>query len=101
MVDPGQDIEAILEITIGTSPITEVKIEIEIDLVVEMKDKGPRHNTETGIEKTGPLQSLDLVPMEAQTEIDLDALGVVNMIILQENALMLSLMMNQIQNQKT
>ena len=62
-VGPGQNIEAILEITIGTSPTTEVKIEIEIDLVVEMKDKGPEHNCKTGIEKTGPLQGLDPVPM--------------------------------------
>ena len=40
----GQDIDAILEITIGTSPTTQTKVEIEIDLAVEMKDKGPAQN---------------------------------------------------------
>ena len=58
----GQDIEAILETTIGISPITEIKVEIEIDLAVEMKDKGPGQNPETGIEKIGLLQGLDPVP---------------------------------------
>ena len=56
-------IETILEITIGISPTTEVKEEREIDLAVEMKDKGPEHNPETAMEKIGPLQGLDLVPM--------------------------------------
>ena len=43
-----------------------------------MKDKGPEQNLEIGIEKIGPLQDLDLVPMLIQTGIDSDALGVVN-----------------------
>ena len=83
-----KDIEVILEITLGMGPTTEIKVGIEIDLAVEMKDKGPEQNPETGIEKVGPLQDLDLVPMSIQTGIDLDALDVVNMIILQENTLM-------------
>ena len=84
----GKDIEVTLEITSGMGPTTEVKVGIEIDLAVEMKDKDPEQNPETGIEKVGPLQDLDLVPMLIQTGIDLDTLDVVNMIILQENALM-------------
>ena len=87
-VGPGKDIEVIPEITSGTGPMTEVKVGIEIGLAVERKDKGPEQNPETEIEKIGPLQDLDLVPMLIQTGIDLDALDVVNMIILQENALM-------------
>ena len=63
MVGLGQDIEATLDITIGISATTEVKVEIEIDLAVEMKDKGPGQNPETGIEKIGPLQGLDPVLM--------------------------------------
>ena len=47
----GQDIEAILEIIIGTSLTMEVKVEIEIDLAVEMKDKGPGQNPEIRIEE--------------------------------------------------
>ena len=61
VVGLGQDIEAILEITIGISPTTEVKVEIEIDLAVEMNNKGPGHNPETGIENIGSLQGLDPV----------------------------------------
>ena len=59
----GQDIEAILEITRGTSPTTRVKVEIEIDLAVKMKDKGPGQNPEIEIEKIGPLQGQDPVPL--------------------------------------
>ena len=58
MVGLGKDIEAMLEITIGTSPITEVNVEIETDQAVGMKDKGPVQNPETGMEKIGPLQDL-------------------------------------------
>ena len=53
-----------------------------------MKDKGPEQNPETGIEKIGPLQDLDLVPVLIQTRIHLYALDVMKMIILLENALM-------------
>ena len=63
VVGLGQDIEAILEITIGISHIIEVKVEIEIDLAVQMNDKGPGQNPETEIENVGPLQGLDPVPM--------------------------------------
>ena len=83
----GKDIEVTPEITLGIGPATEVKVGIEIDLAAEMKHKGPEHNSETGIEKTGTLQDLDLVPILIQTGVNLDALDVVNMIILQENAL--------------
>ena len=71
----GQDIEVTSEITLGKGPITEAKVGIEIDLAVEMKDKGPEENQETGIEKVDPLQGLDLVPVLIKTGIDLDALG--------------------------
>ena len=84
----GQDIEVTPEITLGMGPIIEAKVGIEIDLAVEMKDKGPEQNQETGIEKVDPLQGPDLVPVLIQIGIDLDAIDVVNMIILQENALM-------------
>ena len=40
-------------------------------------------------EKVGPLQDLHLVSMSILTGTDLDAIDVVSMIILQENALML------------
>ena len=69
--------------------MTEVKVGTEIGLAVERKDKGPEQNLETEIEKKGLLQDLDLVPMLIPTGTDLDALNVVNMIILQENALTL------------
>ena len=39
-------------------------------------------------EKLGPLQDLDLVLVSTQTGIDLDAIDVVSMTIVQENALM-------------
>ena len=87
MVGLGKDIEVTPEITLGIGPTTEVKVRVEIDLAVEMKDKGPEQNPETWKEKKDPLQDLDLVPMIIQTGIDSDALNVVNMIILQENAL--------------
>ena len=63
MVGLGQDIEVTPEITLGMGPITEAKVGIEIDLTVEIKDKGPEQYQETGIEKIDPLQDLDLVPM--------------------------------------
>ena len=85
----GKDIEAILEITSEIGPMTEVKVGLEIGLAVERKDKGSEQNPKTGIEKIGVLQDLDLVPVLIPTGIDLDALDVVNMTILQENALML------------
>ena len=88
MVGLDKDIEVTLEITSDIGHTTEVKVGIEIGLAVERKDKGPEQNLETETEKVGPLQDLDLVPMLIQTGIDLDALDVVNMIILQENALM-------------
>ena len=88
MVGLCKDIEVTLETTLGPIPTTEVKVGIEIDLAVEMKDRGPAQNPETGVERVGPLQYLDPVPMLIPTGINLDALGVVNMIILQENALM-------------
>ena len=84
----GKDIEVTLEITSEIGHMTEVKEGIEIGLAVEMKDKGPEQNLETETEKVGPLQDLDLIPMLIQTGIDLDAIDVVNMIILQEDALM-------------
>ena len=101
MVGLGPDIEVTPEITLGMGPTIEVKVGIETDVAVEMKDKVPEQNPETGIEKVGPLQDLDLVPVLIQTGIDLDALDVVNMIILQENALMHLLIKNQAQIQKT
>ena len=68
------------------------KIEIEIDPIVERKDKGQEQNLEieieTGKEKIGPLQDLDLVLVLIPTGIDVDAIDVVSMITLQENALM-------------
>ena len=70
-------------------PTTEIKVGIETDQAVEMKDKGPEQLQEIRIEKIGPPQGLDLAPMLTQTGIDLDALDVVNMIILQGNALLL------------
>ena len=85
VVGLGQDIEVTPGITLGMGPTTETKVGIEIDQAVEMKDKGPEQNQEIGIERIGPVQGLDLAPMLIQT--DLDALDVVNMIILQENAL--------------
>ena len=95
----GRDIEAILEITSEIVHMTEAKVEIEKEKLgietgpaVERKDKGQEWNLEiemeTGKEKVGPLQDLDLVPMLIPTGIDLDAIDVVSMIILQENALM-------------
>ena len=42
----GKDIEVTPEITLGYIPTTEVKIGIEIDLAVDMKDKGPEQNPE-------------------------------------------------------
>ena len=54
---------------------------IEIGLAVERKDKGPEQNLETEIEKVGPLQDLDIVPVSIPTGIDLDTLDVVNMTI--------------------
>ena len=88
VVGLGKDIEAIPGITSEIGHTTEVKVGIEIGLAVERKDKGPEQNPETEIEKIGLLQDLDLVPMLIQTGIDLDALDVLNMTILQENALM-------------
>ena len=84
----GKDIEAIPGITSEIGHTTEVKVGIEIGLAVERKDKGPEQNPETEIEKIGLLQDLDLVPMLIQPGRDLDVLDVVNMTILQENALM-------------
>ena len=81
----SQDIGAIPEITLEIDPMTEVKVGIEIGLAVERKDKGPEQNLETETEKVGLLQDLDVVPMLIPTGIDLDALELVNMTILQEN----------------
>ena len=71
---------------------TEVKVGIETGPVVERKDNGQEQNLEieieTGREKVGPPQDLDLVPVLIQTGIDLDAIDVVSMITLQENVLM-------------
>ena len=85
----GRDIEAIPETTSEIGHMTEVKVEIETGPVVERKDKGQEQNLEieTGKEKVDPLQDLDLVLMLIPTGIDLDAIDVVSMIILQENAL--------------
>ena len=67
-------------------------METKIDLVVERIDKDQEQNPEIETEaenrKVGPLQDLDLVHMSTQTEIDLDAIDVVSMANLQENALM-------------
>ena len=84
----GKDIGAIPEITSEIDHTTEVKVGIEIGLAVERKDKVPDQNLETETEKVDPLQDLNLVPILIQTGIDLDAIDVVNMIILQENVLM-------------
>ena len=89
MVGLGKDIEVTLEITSEIGHTTEVKVGIEIGLAVERKDKGPEQNPQTEIEKIGLLQDLDLVTVLVPTGIDLDALDVVNMTILQENTLML------------
>ena len=92
----GRDIEAIPEITLEKGHMTEVKveieeIEIETDPIVQGKGKGQEQNLEieieTGKEKVGPLQDLDLVLMLIPTGIDLDAIDIVSMITLQENAL--------------
>ena len=84
----GKDIEVTPEVTLGPIHTTEVKVGIEIDQAVEMKDKGPEQFQEVGIKKIGPLQGLDLVPMLIQTGKALGPLDVVNMNIWQENALM-------------
>ena len=97
-VGQGKDTGAILEITIETGHIAEAKVEIEkekaeieTDPVVERKDKGQEQNLEIEIEaekeKVGPLEVPDLVLMSIQIGIDLDAIDVVSMTILQENAL--------------
>ena len=98
MVGIGKGIEAIPEITSEIIHMTEVKVEIEREVkvrietgpVVERKDKGQEKNLEIeieiGKEMVGPLQDLDLAPMLIPTGIDLDAIDVVSMIILQENA---------------
>ena len=85
----GPDIEIIPGTALGMGPTTETKVGIETNQAVEMQGKGSEQFQEIWIEKIGPLQGLDLAPMLTQTGIDLDALDVVNMIILQENALML------------
>ena len=100
MVGLGKETEAIPEITSEIGHTTEVKVEIEIEVkvgketgsVVERKDNGQEQNLEieieTGKEKVDPPQDLDLVPVLIPTGIDLDAIDVVSMITLQENALM-------------
>ena len=88
VVGLGKDLEVLLDIISEIGHTTAVKAGIEICLAVERKDKGLEQNLETETEKVGPLQDLDLVPMLIQTGIDLDAIDVVSMIILQENALM-------------
>ena len=88
VVGLGKDTEAIPETTSEIGHMAGVKVGIEIGPVVERKDKGPEQNLETEIEKISLLQDLDLVPVLIQIGIDLDALDVVNMTILQENALM-------------
>ena len=98
MVSQDKDIGAIPEITIEIGHIAEAKVEIEketveieTDPVVERKHKGQKQNLEieieAGKEKVGPVQDLDLVLMSIQTGIDLDAIDVVSMTTLQENAL--------------
>ena len=99
MVGLCRDIEAIPEITSEIGHMTEVKVEIkrekvaiETGSVVERKNKDQEWNLEieieTGKEKVGPLQDLDLVPMLIPMGIDSDVIDVVILIILQENALM-------------
>ena len=99
MVGQGKDIGGIQEITIEIDHIAEAKVEMEkgkvqteIDLVVERKDKGQEKNLEIEIEaekeEVGPLQDLGLLHVSVQTGIDLDAIDVVSMTILQENSLM-------------
>ena len=84
-IETGHKAEAKIE-------IEKEKAEIETDPVVERKDKGQEQNLEieieAGKEKVGPLQDLDLVLMLIPTGIDLDAIDVVSMTTLQENALM-------------
>ena len=87
VVGLGKDIEVTLGIISEIGHTTEVKAGIEIGLAVERKDKGPEQNLETKTEKIGPLHDQDLVPMLIQAGIDLDAIDVVNMTILKENAL--------------
>ena len=90
MVGLGKGIEAIPEITSEIGHITEVKVGIETGPVVERKDKGQEQNLEieieTGKDKVGPPQDLDLVLIIIPTGIDLDAIDVVSMIIFRKNA---------------
>ena len=62
-VGPGKDIEIIQGTTIGMSPTTEIKVGIDRSSSRDEGDKGPGQFQETGIEKAGPLQGLDLVHM--------------------------------------
>ena len=87
----GKDIEATLEIISEIDHLTEVKAGIEIGLSVERKDKSSEQNLEIGIEKVGLLQDLDLAPVLIPAGTDLDALDVVNMTILPENVLKITI----------
>ena len=66
----GQDIEIIQGTIIRMGPTIEIKVGIEIDQAVVMTDKGLEQLQGIGMEKIGPLQGLDLVPMLAQIGID-------------------------------
>ena len=59
----GKDIDVIPGTTPGMGPITETRVEIETDQVVETKDKGPEQFPRIETEKIGPLQGLDLAPV--------------------------------------
>ena len=93
MIEVKAEIEKVkAEIEKVKAEIEKERVEIEKDPVVERKDKGQEQSLETGIEtgkeKVGPLQDLNLFLMSIPTGIDLDAIDVVSMTTLQENALM-------------
>ena len=98
MVGESRGIGAILEIISEIGHMIEVKAEIEKeraeiekDPVVDRKDKGQEQNLEieieAGKEKVGPLQDPGLVLVLIPTGIDIDAIDLVSMTTLQENAL--------------
>ena len=66
-----------MEIITGEAIVLKTIKEITIEIEMEAEK-----------EKLGPLQDLDLVLVSTQTGIDLDAIDVVSMTIVQENALM-------------
>ena len=99
MAGQGKDIGAIPEITIEKGHIAEARVDIEKEGSrnrdrSSSREEGQGSRTESRDRnrsrerEVGPLQDLDLVLMSIQTGIDLDAIDVVSMTTLQENALM-------------